>query len=97
MALLAALLIFAIALVVLARAPQVEAIAQTRNFYGVLHVTEDSPEREESHRYRLLHGRITHGYQYRRWDLITEPTSYLWSRQRYRAYVAASSAPLRAG
>ena len=75
-ALLAALLLFAVALMVLARAPQAEAIAQTRNFYGVLHVKEDSPEMEESHRYRLLHGRITHGYQYRRWDLRAEPTSY---------------------
>ena len=68
MALLAALLLFAIALTVLARAPQAEAIAQMRNLYGVLHVKEDNPEMEESHRYRLLHGRITHGYQYRRWD-----------------------------
>ena len=75
-ALLAALLLFAIALTILARAPQAEAIAQTRNFYGVLHVKEDNPEMEESHRYRLLHGRITHGYQYRRWDLRAEPTSY---------------------
>ncbi len=74
--LVATLLLFGVALAVLARAPQADAIAQTRNFYGVLHVKEDNPETEEWHRYRLLHGRITHGYQYRRWDLRTEPTSY---------------------
>ncbi len=72
----AALLGYGVALAWLAHAPLAETIAQTRNFYGVLHVREDSPDREEWHRYRLMHGRITHGHQYRRWDLRTEPTSY---------------------
>ncbi|TAM47433.1 MAG: ferrichrome ABC transporter permease [Gammaproteobacteria bacterium] len=67
---------YGVALAWLARAPLAESIAQTRNFYGVLHVKEDNPDNEEWHRYRLMHGRITHGHQYRRWDLRTEPTSY---------------------
>ncbi len=67
---------YGVALAWLARAPLAESIAQTRNFYGVLHVEEDNPDQEESHRYRLMHGRITHGHQYRRWDLRSEPTSY---------------------
>ncbi len=70
------LLGYGIVLTWLARAPLADTIAQTRNFYGVLHVKEDGPDQEEWHRYRLMHGRITHGYQYRRWDLRNEPTSY---------------------
>ncbi len=71
-----ALLGYGAALGWLARTPLAETIAQTRNFYGVLHVKEDNPDQEEWHRYRLMHGRITHGHQYRRWDLRNEPTSY---------------------
>lgn len=73
---LAALLLFAGTLTWLAREPLADALSHTRNFYGVLHVTEDNADDEETHRYRLKHGRITHGYQYQRSDLRGEPTAY---------------------
>jgi len=73
---IAALLVFAAALVTLARAPLSEALVYTRNFYGVLHVTADDSDNEELHRYQLKHGRITHGYQYQRADLRQTPTAY---------------------
>ena len=73
---LTALLLFAGALTMLARDPITDALAHMRNFYGVLHVTDDDPDAEESHRYRLKHGRITHGYQFQRPDLRQEPTAY---------------------
>lgn len=41
------------------------ALRQGRNFFGVLTVTTNSPDTKEELRYRLRHGRISHGLQYR--------------------------------
>ncbi|HZI16591.1 MAG TPA: ferrichrome ABC transporter permease [Myxococcus sp.] len=35
-----------------------------RNFFGVVRVQEDAKDTPEEHRYTLLHGAITHGWQY---------------------------------
>lgn len=42
------------------------AIAMTRNFYGVLRILDNDPENPDAdwHKYTLMHGRITHGFQY---------------------------------
>ena len=53
-----------------------DSVEVTRNFYGVLKITEDQPTNSIRHTVNLFHGSITHGKQYtaperRRW-----PTTY---------------------
>jgi len=49
----------------------------SRNFYGVLKVNREyNPAYPDYERYTLLHGRITHGYQYVSEPLHHSPTSY---------------------
>jgi hypothetical protein len=55
--------------------------AIARNFYGVVYVVELDKEDPERHRFVLMNGQITHGRQFTRPDLRSEPGTY---------YVAAS-------
>jgi hypothetical protein len=52
-----------------------EVISSYRNFYGVLHVLRD-PCGPGVHVYSLMHGSISHGYQYDHVNLRSRPTSY---------------------
>ncbi len=52
------------------------AIAMARNFYGTLRVTTAGDAGTESERWRLMHGVIIHGEQYRAEDRRTLATSY---------------------
>jgi SAM-dependent methyltransferase len=52
------------------------AISVSRNFYGVLTVTEYNPEDPLTMYYSLCHGRILHGTQYANAPLRYEPTTY---------------------
>ena len=52
------------------------AIRVERNFYGILRVTEEHPDRPEWHNYYLAHAGTVHGFQYRRPDLRDVLTSY---------------------
>jgi predicted O-methyltransferase YrrM len=47
-----------------ARAFQTGAVLQSRNFFGVLRVTEEDADTPELHRYLQYHGRILHGFEY---------------------------------
>jgi len=52
------------------------AIDISRNFYGTLRVQQVEPDSELNARWRLLHGVIIHGEQYRHPDRQREPTTY---------------------
>ena len=52
------------------------AIAMARNFYGTLRVTTAGDAGTESERWRLMHGVIIHGEQYRAEDRRALATSY---------------------
>ncbi|NOZ01281.1 MAG: ferrichrome ABC transporter permease [Deltaproteobacteria bacterium] len=47
-----------------------------RNFYGVLRVVEVDPKDPTRSRFRLMHGGIAHGYQFRSKSLAALPTCY---------------------
>ncbi len=49
---------------------------QSRNFYGVLTVTDAHRDLPEFHHLRLLHGRITHGLQFQNPKLAATPALY---------------------
>lgn len=51
-------------------------VSADRNFYGILRVAEYDADKPEFHQFRLLHGRISHGWQYTAEDLRYGPTSY---------------------
>jgi len=51
-------------------------IAVSRNFYGVLRVTEHSRHDPERHRLSMLHGRIVHGLQFADAEKRSLPTTY---------------------
>lgn len=53
-----------------------DAIEISRNFYGVLRVKASAPESDPTLRWRLLHGSITHGEQFRSPGLSKQPTTY---------------------
>jgi spermidine synthase len=72
----AALLVFAGTLAYLTYEPYTDTVYKSRNFYGVLHVIEDSAYDPENHSFRLNHGRIVHGKQYQAANKRREPTSY---------------------
>lgn len=52
------------------------ALVATRNFYGSLKVYEDLPDREYGHHYKLIHGVITHGLQFKNPIQSMWPTTY---------------------
>jgi hypothetical protein len=49
---------------------------RTRNFFGTLAVIEDGTEGDSDRRYRLMHGGITHGFQYLDAERRSLPTTY---------------------
>jgi len=57
-----------------------KAIATSRNFYGVLSVIEINAHNPGLDAYKLLHGAVDHGIQYRSESLRDQPTAY-YSRQ----------------
>jgi len=57
-----------------------KAIATSRNFYGVLSVVEINADNPGLDAYKLLHGAVDHGVQYRSDNLRDLPTAY-YSRQ----------------
>lgn len=57
-----------------------KAIATSRNFYGVLSVVEINADNPGLDAYKLLHGPVDHGIQYRSESLRDLPTAY-YSRQ----------------
>jgi hypothetical protein len=71
-----ALILFGVSFFFLSRQALVDTVYQSRNFYGVLHVFEDSIGDPEHHRFRLNHGRIVHGKQYQSVAKRREPSSY---------------------
>lgn len=52
------------------------SIARSRNFYGLLRVIEAMAEQPRLHKYRLYHGDIEHGFQYRHPEKRSWPTTY---------------------
>jgi hypothetical protein len=52
------------------------ALVATRNFYGTLKVYEDMVLNEHGHHYKLVHGVITHGMQFRHPEQAAWPSSY---------------------
>ena len=52
------------------------AIAQLRNFFGVLRVVDYDDDDPEDRHYTLMHGRIEHGFQFRSPEKRFWPTSY---------------------
>lgn len=52
------------------------AVTQTRNFYGVLRLTEEFPADPLEHRFAQYHGRIMHGMQYVAPKLRRRPNAY---------------------
>jgi hypothetical protein len=62
-AFVAGLLLLGAELHVQARESLADAVAVSRNFYGVLRVTEHYPEAPRRHHYVLRHGRVIHGCQ----------------------------------
>lgn len=55
---------------------QQRARFSARNFFGVVRVMEDFRDSLQEHRFTLLHGGITHGWQYIAPDLRSRPTTY---------------------
>ena len=55
---------------------RVQTIEMSRNFYGTLRVTATAADDHPSARWRLLHGVIAHGEQYRRDPYRRNPTTY---------------------
>ena len=53
-----------------------DALALTRNFYGVLRVEEIAGDDPERRQIKLMHGRILHGVQFVGPDKRREPTAY---------------------
>ena len=53
-----------------------DTIELTRNFYGALRVKATAPDADENARWRLMHGVITHGEQYRAAKFRALPTTY---------------------
>ncbi len=53
-----------------------DALETSRNFYGTLRVKASAPDSDPNAKWRLLHGVITHGEQYRAAARRREPTTY---------------------
>jgi len=52
------------------------ALIATRNFYGTLKVYEEYADNPNGHHYKLVHGVITHGLQFREPSQASWPTTY---------------------
>ncbi len=52
------------------------AVLQTRNFYGILRLTEENSKDPASHRFVQYHGRILHGFQYTSPERKDQPNAY---------------------
>lgn len=65
-----------IALVVQVQRTGARVIYGTRNFYGTLRVTEEMSDQPKGHHYKLVHGVITHGLQFRDPEQAAWPTTY---------------------
>jgi spermidine synthase len=63
-------------LTLIARSELRSAVLLARNFYGVLAVRDESAHDPEWERYKLVHGRVPHGWQFRAADKRDLPTSY---------------------
>jgi hypothetical protein len=74
-----ALLILGAVLFVNARAQVRNALAVTRNFYGLLSVQEQNANQPDWRAYSLRHGRIVHGFQFRSEAKRGLPTAYYGS------------------
>jgi len=72
----ASLLLFAAMQVAVITAPLANAVAVSRNFYGVLTVLSEDAANPVEHSYRLQHGRVLHGIQYRSPDRRQQPNAY---------------------
>jgi hypothetical protein len=71
-AVVAASLVLVVGLVLSQKLLYFQVLARSRNFYGVLIVTDVQPEN-----YRvLIHGATSHGFQFQRQDLRRLPTGY---------------------
>ncbi len=74
--LFAAMVLFAVGFGATAVDKSANEVRSTRNFYGVLHVVEESAADEGQNRVVLRHGRVTHGFQYRESPLSQKLVSY---------------------
>jgi len=91
--LLASLWILGHLLVTSAETARAAAISVTRNFYGVIAVTQNDVGDPNRHRYVLQHGRIEHGHQLRAPELRRLPASYYTESS--GIYIAVASHPRR--
>jgi len=71
-----------------------DAITISRNFYGVLKVTEGHADDPAKHRRKLMHGRILHGSQFLSDDKHMEPTAY-YGRESGVGLLLADREPIR--
>lgn len=69
-------LAFGVLLIIQVRKADEDAVALTRNFYGTLQVREILADDPSGHHYSLVHGRITHGLQFRSAAQALWPTTY---------------------
>lgn len=69
-------LAFGVLLILQVRKVDEDAVALTRNFYGTLQVREILADDPSGHHYSLVHGRITHGLQFRSAAQTLWPTTY---------------------
>ena len=69
-------LAFGVLLIIQVRKADEDAVALSRNFYGTLQVREILAEDPSGHHYSLVHGRITHGLQFRSAAQGLWPTTY---------------------
>jgi hypothetical protein len=68
--------IVGIVLALIASSQLRSAVLLARNFYGVLAVREESANDPEWQHYKLVHGRVPHGWQFRSADKRDMPTAY---------------------
>lgn len=75
-----------------------QSVLVRRNFYGVLSVQDDPMSYELARRY-LIHGTISHGYQYLHEELRREPSSYFSKQSGVGLALTAlqASGPVRMG
>lgn len=71
-----AMVLFAIGIGATAFDKSQHNVHSTRNFYGVLHIVEETADDEGQNRVVLRHGRVTHGFQYREGPLRRQLVSY---------------------
>ena len=69
-------LAFGVLLIIQVRKADEDAVSLSRNFYGTLQVREILAGDPSGHHYSLVHGRITHGLQFRSAAQRLWPTTY---------------------